>query len=156
LAQDPFPLFPGERLVGSIQPLQIVEDNSALRLRAKRDFTDRYAKNPDTGALGIDRRAGDEWLFRGLATYYPQAEVEIMQTVHAIVLKPNNALRVRATDDCVDYLRKKRTAGEEWLVKKEGAYLVGVNEQVVSNLQASVLTEESAFVAPRSASLSDS
>lgn len=69
LSQDPFPLFPGEKIVGRIDPLQIVEENTALRLRAKRDFVDRYTKNPTTGELGLARRAGDEWLFRGLATY---------------------------------------------------------------------------------------
>jgi hypothetical protein len=40
---DPFPLYPGEQLVGNMIPLQIVKPNSALKLRANRDFVDRYA-----------------------------------------------------------------------------------------------------------------
>jgi len=37
--QDPFPLYPGEKLVGKVSPLQVVAPDSALRLRALRDFT---------------------------------------------------------------------------------------------------------------------
>ncbi len=32
--QEPFPLYPGEKLNGPVQPLQIVEENTALRLKA--------------------------------------------------------------------------------------------------------------------------
>lgn len=32
--QDPFPLYPGERLGGLVQPLVVVAENTALRLRA--------------------------------------------------------------------------------------------------------------------------
>lgn len=47
---DPFPLYPGESLVGGIQPLKIVEADKALRLRAIRNFVDNSSldqkKNP--------------------------------------------------------------------------------------------------------------
>jgi major vault protein len=66
--------------------------------------------------------------------------------VKAYILKPNEALHIRALDDCVDFQGRKRMAGEEWLVRKEGAYLLGVNEQLVSTLQASILTDDMAFV----------
>jgi len=143
-SQDPFPLFPGEKIVGNIQPLAIVEENTALRLRAKRDFADRYAKGA-RNEQGLHRRAGDEWMYKGLATYYPQAEVEIVQLVKGIVLRPNQALRIKANDDCVDYSNTNRKAGEEWLVKIEGAYLPGVNEKVIGTIDAITLTDRIAL-----------
>lgn len=52
---DPFPLYPGEALFGKVSPLQVVTQNTALRLRATRDTT----------IDGVQYSAGDEWLFRG-------------------------------------------------------------------------------------------
>jgi major vault protein len=46
---DPFPLYPGESLVGKVTPLQVVAPNTAIRLRAIRDYK--------------EYKAGDEWLF---------------------------------------------------------------------------------------------
>ena len=137
-SEEPFALFPGERLSGGLQPLQVVKENNALRIRAKRDFVDRYAK--DAQGKPIKRRAGEEWMFRGLATYYPQSEEEIAQSVSAVVIKVNQALRLQAKDDCVDYLGKQRKAGESWLVRKEGAYLIGVNEIHQGVIDAIVLS----------------
>ena len=54
-AQEPFPLYPGESLVGKVAPLEVVNPNEALHLRATRDF----AQPVDDGAA-IERRAGDE------------------------------------------------------------------------------------------------
>jgi len=56
LAQDPFPLYPGENLKQPVTPLKTVPANCALRLQAILDFEDD----------GGDKRvAGDEWLFEG-------------------------------------------------------------------------------------------
>lgn len=56
LSQDPFPLYPGEVLKQAVQPLKVVQANTALRLRAMLDF-----ETED----GQRRVAGDEWLFEG-------------------------------------------------------------------------------------------
>ena len=56
LAQEPFPLYPGELLKQPVTPLKVVPANSALRLRAILDFEDQ---------TGEKRTAGDEWLFEG-------------------------------------------------------------------------------------------
>jgi len=56
LAQDPFPLWPGEVLSQPIKPLTVAVANSALRLMAILDFEDES---------GEKRTAGDEWLFEG-------------------------------------------------------------------------------------------
>ena len=37
---EPFPLFPGEALQGSIQKFKIIQQNQALKLVANRDFKD--------------------------------------------------------------------------------------------------------------------
>jgi len=141
--QPPFALFPGEKNSAGIQPLQVVGENSALRLRAKRDFLDHYAK--DSHGKEVKRRAGEEWLFVGLATYYPQSEEEIVQTLRACIIKPNQALKLRAKDDCVDYQGNVRKAGEMWLVRKEGAYLPEVNEIDMGLVDAIVLTPKIAL-----------
>lgn len=56
LAQDPFPLYPGEVLKQVVSPLKVVIANSALRLRSVLDFEEED---------GTKRVAGDEWLFEG-------------------------------------------------------------------------------------------
>ena len=87
LAQDPFPLYPGEVLQKSKTALTVVHVNAALRLRAILDFVG------DDGKKVI---AGDEWLFEGPGTYIPKKEVEVIQTVLAVIVKPNQAIKLRA------------------------------------------------------------
>lgn len=135
-AQDPFPLYPGEFLVGKVQPLLVVQPNTALRLRSLRDIKDD--KN-------LERKAGDEWLFEGPATYIPRVEIEIVQTIKAHIVKPNQALRIISRKECVDYEGKDRKAGEEWIMTRVGAYLAQVDEEIVSTVDAYVLTERKAL-----------
>jgi len=82
---DMFPLYPGETLYGKVSPLQVVAPNTALRLRAIRDFA--------------DRKAGDEWLFKGPGTYKPRVEVQVVEVVKAVIIGPNQALRLKARRD---------------------------------------------------------
>ena len=133
--QPPFALYPGEKLVGNISPLQVVAPNTALRLRAIRD-----------GVFdGEERLAGDEWLFRGPGTYTPRIEVQVAAAASAIIIKPNQALRLRARKEIKDVYGVLRRAGEEWLVREAGAYLPDVNEEVVETVSAAVLTDKKAL-----------
>eukprot|EP00744_Colponema_vietnamica_P000733 GILI01001278.1.p1 GENE.GILI01001278.1~~GILI01001278.1.p1 ORF type:complete len:892 (-),score=306.49 GILI01001278.1:32-2707(-) len=132
---DPFPLFPGERLIGSIEKLIVLASNTALRLRATRDFEDG----------SVHRYAGDEWLHVTPVTYVPRVEVEILETVKAEIIKPNKALKLRARKECEDKDGESRKAGEEWLVREAGAYMPQVDEEVVEHLSAYVLTEKKAL-----------
>jgi major vault protein len=134
--QEPFPLFPGEKLYGKVTPLQVVAPNTALRLKATRDFTDEEA---------VTRRAGDEWLVEGPKTYIPRVEAQVLEIVRAVIVKPNQALKLKARKDTVDRNKTKRAAGEEWLVKTTGAYLPGVDEEVTETLNAVVLTDKKAL-----------
>lgn len=153
-AQEPFPLYPDEELVGEITQLQVVERNQALRLKAIRDFMDSLP-NPsllrdgepgsDEQTQTLNRLAGDEWLFEGPGTYIPRVAVEVVETVTTRVIKPNQALRLLARQNCIDRQGNRRRAGEEWLVREEGAYLPGVDEEVVGIINAYVLTERKAL-----------
>lgn len=129
---QPFPLYPGERISQQPKLLTVVGANQALRLKAVRDFEDKIA--------------GDEWLFEGPATYIPRVEVTPVQKVLSIIIKANQAQRLKAKRDLVDRNGVERTAGEEWLVHQQGAYLPGVYEEVVgSPISGRVLTEKTAL-----------
>jgi len=129
--QEPFPLFPGEQLFGKVNALQVVGPDAALRLRCIRDFGDKVA--------------GDEWLFLGPGTYKPQVEVQVVEVIRATIIKPNTALKLRARKACRDSKGAERGAGEEWLVREVGAYLPGVDEEIVETVTARVLTDKKAF-----------
>jgi len=133
--QDPFALYPGEKVYGKVTPLQVVSPNTALRLRCIRDFTDEE---------GASHKAGDEWLFPE-GTYLPRIEIQVVEIIKAVIIKPNQALKLRARKAFVDALKKERRAGEEWLHKVTGAYLPAVDEEVVDTISAYVLTEKKAL-----------
>lgn len=69
---EPFPLYPGETLYGKVSPLQVVASNTALRLRAVRDFD--------------KKKAGDEWLFKGV--YSLLLRLEAFVFVALTLLRP--------------------------------------------------------------------
>jgi major vault protein len=129
--QEPFPLFPGEKLVENVQQLSVVPPNTALRLKAQRNFD--------------DKNAGDEWLFKGPATYIPRVEVKVLETVNAIPIGPNQALKLRARLEMTDAHGKNRKVGEEWLVRTEGAYLPSVHEELVELVDAFIITDKKAL-----------
>jgi len=134
--KEPFALYPGEQLIGKVSPLQVVAANAALRLRCIRDFTD---------ANGVARSAGDEWLFPGPGTYYPSVEVQVVEIIRATIIRENQALKLRARRKLTDQNGSERQAGEEWLIRTAGAYLPGVDEEVVETVKAHVLTDKKAL-----------
>jgi len=137
---EPFPLYPGEKQNGVVEFLTVVEKNNAIRLRASRNFT-------DTNAAGevFERQAGDEWLFEGPGTYIPRVEVEQVEAVTALVVSEGQALQLRARRATVDQSGVARKAGAEWLVRAPGAYLPGVDEQLVRACAAHVITRDRAL-----------
>jgi len=133
--RDPFPLFPGEKLIGKVSPLQVIAANAALRLRAIRDFEDDKAHIS----------AGDEWLFPGPATYFPSVNVSVVEVVRSTIIKQNEALRIRARRKMTDRNGNERQSGEEWLYHTPGAYLPGVDEEITDCVKAIVLTDKKAI-----------
>ena len=113
---NPFPLYPGEKLTDSCRPLQIVEPDTALRLEALRDFTDSRASDP------VERTAGDQWLLHGPCTYTPNVAETVSETVSSRTIKPLQALKVRARRGCIDACGVNRKAGEEWHCKRGAAH----------------------------------
>lgn len=146
-SQDPFPLYPDEEIEEEIAQLLVVERNQALRLKAIRDFSETITVTVDgeTQTQTINRLAGDQWLFEGPGTYIPRVEVIVIETITAIVIKSNQALRLLARQNCTTRQGQIRRAGEEWLVREEGAYLPGVDEEVICLINAYVLTERRAL-----------
>ena len=139
--QDPFPLMPGEILLGDdkdtpIKKLSVIAKNTSLKLRCVRAYKD---------AKGVERSAGDEWMFPGPDTYVPNVAVEVMETVKAHVVKTHTALRLRARRSFTDRNQVKRNVGEEWLVRQEGAFLADVEEEIVGPVDALVLTDKEAI-----------
>eukprot|EP01094_Clydonella_sp_ATCC50884_P000826 TRINITY_DN1061_c0_g1_i1.p1 TRINITY_DN1061_c0_g1~~TRINITY_DN1061_c0_g1_i1.p1 ORF type:complete len:470 (-),score=135.03 TRINITY_DN1061_c0_g1_i1:1111-2409(-) len=134
LEQEPFPLYPGEALVGKMEPLLVVPENKALRLRAIRDLKDK----------GL--QAGAEWLFEGPGTYIPRVDVDVVESLAAHVLRPGQALRLRARRTCTDKkFERERKMGEEWLVTDEGAYLPSVDEEAMEVIDAVHLSQDTAL-----------
>ncbi|KAM9779806.1 major vault protein [Neosynchiropus ocellatus] len=136
LTQDPFPLYPGEEVQQAVTALQIVFPDTALRLQALLDFVD---------GAGEARVAGDEWLFEGPGTYIPRKEVVVLETVKATVIQEHQAIRLRARKEGVDRSGVTRVTGEEWLVRKVGAYLPGAHEEVIDIVNAFILTDKKAL-----------
>ncbi len=127
---EPFPLYPGEELVKDITPYKVVENNTALVIRAVRDFEDKHA--------------GDRWLFKGPGVYIPKIEEEIEKQIEAIIIKQNQALKIRALRDTT-IKGTPRKAGEIWLEREQGAYLPSVDEEVITPVEGKVLTDKKAL-----------
>ncbi|ETV95144.1 hypothetical protein H310_11412 [Aphanomyces invadans] len=128
---DPFPLYFGEVQAGAVNKLTVLDANSALRLRANRDFDAHVA--------------GDEWQFAGPATYIPRVEEDVIGSITATVVKTNEALKLRAEKKCVDCFGNAREAGEEWLVRSPGMYLPRVDERIVGIVHATILTDKTSL-----------
>jgi len=135
-ARDPFPLYPGEVLVGDVTELSVIPISTAFKIRAVRDIFN------DKGE--IVRNAGDEWLVKEQGTYYPRIEEEKIGEIKATVVKENQALRIRALQDFVQN-GKQRYAGEVWLYRETGAYLPEINEEILGVVNAITITETRAL-----------
>ena len=77
-----------------------------------------------------------------VGTFVPRKEVKVVETVQAVIINPNQALKLRARTETKDRNGVDRVTGEEWIVKKTGAYLPGAYEEVVDLVEALILTEK--------------
>lgn len=75
-------------------------------MKAKRSFIDKLSSEKP-----VKRIPGEEWLFEGPRTYVPQVEVEIVATINATIIKPNQALKLRAKRNFVDETSGKERRG---------------------------------------------
>lgn len=77
-----------------------------------------------------------------IGTFVPRKEVIVVETVQAVIINTNQALKLRARTETKDRNGIDRVTGEEWIVKKTGAYLPGAYEEVVDLVEALILTEK--------------
>ena len=78
-------------------------------------------------------------------TYFPRKEVSVEEQIKAVILKTNEAVRLRAKKEMVDRDEIQRETGEEWLNRTVGSYLPLAYEEVVSTVKAYVLTDKKAL-----------
>lgn len=132
---EPFPLYPGESLL-KIDKLTAIPRDCALKLRANKDFVD---------AKKNERKAGDEWQIMGPFIYEPRIEEDILQLQEPIIVDVNKAIKLRAKYACKDIDGKDREAGEEWIIKKPGQYMLRVNEVYEGTINGYILTDRKAI-----------
>lgn len=110
----------------------IIDPNTALRLRARKDLID---------VKGNKRISGEEWLHRDLGHYIPEADEEIVGMVNALILSDLVALRLQATSNFTDIYGIKRNAGEEWIItnKQTSTHIPDVYEVLVEKLYKYIL-----------------
>jgi len=85
----------------------VLSPDQGLKLRARRECKD---------ISGTERKAGEEWVYRGTGTYLPLVDEEVVEVLKAFTLTERKALHLRATRTFTDQLGNARKAGEEWLV----------------------------------------
>eukprot|EP00760_Papus_ankaliazontas_P003287 PhM_4_TR11533/c0_g1_i1/m.36900/K17266/MVP; major vault protein len=129
-SQIPFALYPDEKVIDDVKPLQVLPNNTALVLVATRNFTDEN---------GVARVAGDEWLQHGPGTYLPRVEVDVQSKREAVIVGTNQSLHLRARNKFTDRSGVLRQVGEEWLWSKPGAFMQSVDEQLVRVIDATVI-----------------
>lgn len=75
-------------------------------------------------------------------TYIPRKEVVVVESIKATVIRENQAIRLRARKEFQDRSGVRRVTGEEWQVRKVGAYLPSAHEEVVDIVNAFILTDK--------------
>jgi len=102
----------------------VIGPNQAIRLRARKECTDRDGKN---------RVTGEEWMSKKKGAYLPGAYEEVVDLVNAYVLTEKKALHMRALMTFKDDFEIVRKNGEEWLItmKDTETHIPNVYEEVV-------------------------
>jgi hypothetical protein len=120
-------------VVGLVQPI-VVEENTALEMRARSDFMD--TRN------AMLRSQGERWLLRTPGPFLPSPEEEVVQVVKGHSLTITEALHMRARADLMDTFGIQHPKGDEWLVTTRNriVYIPDLMEEVVRTVQPTELT----------------
>ena len=137
--EQPFPLYPGEKLMGQVKKQPFIPKDTAFLVQALADFTDNFGTKP------CKRSAGEQWLVKGPKTYNDRVEVKMLSTVRARNVGTGCALMLMAQRSLVDANGVKRKAGERWLIRQEGAYLPRLYEQVIEIVKGVIITHNNAL-----------
>jgi major vault protein len=111
--------------------------DNAIKLEALRDFVD---------SDGTKRLAGDEWIEFGPKLYIPRVEVQVVRFIDPYTIKSNEGLKVRARRQTKDNEGKERQAGEEWIIRTQGFYIPGIDEEVVETVKGYVIIDTQALM----------
>ncbi|XP_069021446.1 major vault protein isoform X2 [Embiotoca jacksoni] len=111
----------------------VIQENQAIRLRARKEGEDRG---------GVRRVTGEEWLVSKVGAYLPGAHEEVLDIVNAFILTDKKALHVRALRSFKDAGKRDRRTGEEWLVTMADreAHIPAVAEEVVGVVDVTTLS----------------
>lgn len=122
------------KVVRKVQAV-VVKANTALKLEARRDFTDRS---------GVRRTAGDQWLARTPGAHLPSVEEKVIGLVEGTLLRERTAVSLQATRSFVDVYGRRRRAGDAWIITNCDApvHIVDVYERLVAEIEAVTLTEK--------------
>ncbi|KAI1884732.1 hypothetical protein AGOR_G00229540 [Albula goreensis] len=110
----------------------VIQDNQAIRLRARKEGVDRG---------GVCRVTGEEWQVSKVGAYLPGVYEEVVDVVNAFILTDKKALHLRALCPFRDEGGRDRRTGEEWLVTLEDreVHIPSVAEDVVGVVDVTVL-----------------
>jgi len=111
----------------------VITYDSALRVRAKKDFID---------INGNKRISGEEWLVRKSGPYIPSAEEEVVKLETPFILSDTNAIILEATSNFKDVYGKQRNIGEKWLLTNEitSIHITDVYEKCLKVINKIILT----------------
>ena len=106
-------------------------------MEALRDFV---------GSDGTKRVAGDEWIEFGPKLYIPRVEVQFIRNIEPYTIKSNEGLKVRARRQTKDDHGNERQAGEEWIIRSQGFYIPGNDEEVVDTVKGYIIDDTHALL----------
>lgn len=131
----PFFLYHGEQIEGGVQPLKYIAKENSQVLKAIKRFKDGE----------IIREVGDKWLFYGPGICYPRPEVTLLETRTPLKIGPETAIRLSAMQNYLDRNGVRRKAGEEWLVRDQGSYMLDVYEKNLGQQEKIIIGDTSAL-----------
>lgn len=122
------------KIAAVVQP-RIVQNGSALKVRALRQTKD---------AQGKERNAGEEWLIRERGFYITGIDETFVEVVNGVIIDDKTALLLEAKQTFTDIYGVERKAGEQWLVtnKDTSTHILDVYEIFRQKVDITILEED--------------
>ena len=133
--KTPFFLYHGEKVELGPDKLEYIEKEHTRVVTAVKRFKDGE----------IQREVGDKWLIYGPRICYPRPEISFLEKRPPIKIGPESAIRLSATQNYTDRNGVKRKAGEEWLVREQGSYILDVYERNLGEQKKIIINDISAL-----------
>lgn len=113
----------------------MIKSDSALKIGALRNFTDRHGKA---------RLAGEQWIEKTPGAYIPSVEEELLEVVKGIIVHETRAVQLCATQNFTDAYGRARKAGDMWLItnKDTSVHIPDVHETVMKEVSLYILSAD--------------